>query len=136
MCFEPAIVFLVGAIVIENDVNLAVGGYIADNLIHESLDVGAFLRGRGLGADLSGGDVQGGEHIERAVAPGSAFKSAHDLPAGGLHAAAGPRQCLNTGLLVDAQHQGVFRRGQIEANDIGSLGGKLRVRTCRATNVR
>ena len=39
----------------------------------------------------------------------------------------GPVQRLDLGLLIDAQHDRVLRRGQVEADDVGDLRDQLRV---------
>ena len=43
MLGQPVMVFLVGAVIVEDDVNLLLGGNILDHIIQKRLEVGAFL---------------------------------------------------------------------------------------------
>ena len=125
---KPGVVPLVGVQVVQDDVDLPPGGLIRNDLLHEGLKVGAFLGLRGLAANDAGGDFQGGEQVDGAVTPVGALHPLDDLPAAGLDVAAGSFERLDRGFLVDAEHQGIVRRVQVQANHVGGLGGKLGVR--------
>ena len=76
--------------------------------------------------DLAGRDVEGGEQAGDAV-PGVVV----GLPLGDARAhrqdRLAPLQGLALGLLVDADHDGVLGRVQVEADDVADLGVELRV---------
>jgi hypothetical protein len=60
---EPVVVFLVRAVVVENDMDILVRGNIGGDFVQERLEVGTFLgRGR-LGADHTGEDLEGGQQV-------------------------------------------------------------------------
>jgi hypothetical protein len=125
--FEPVAVFLVGAVVVQDDVYLLGGGCLLHDTVHEGLEVRTLLGGGGCALDLAGGDVERSEKVERAVAPIGALQAAHELAAGGLYIAGLARERLNRRLLLHAEHDGALERIEIEADDLHRLGGKLRV---------
>src|SRR5262249_6014499 len=124
---QPSVIFLMGTIVVEDDVDLPVGRLIFNDLGYESLEVNAFLALRGLTTDDSGSDFQGGEEVDRAMPLVGAFQAPNDPAAARLNITGGPFQSLNRRLFVDAKDQRMFRRVQVQADNIGRFGGKLRV---------
>ena len=56
---QPSFVLFVGTVVVENDVDLAIGGLIFNDLGHEGLEIETLLGLCGLAADEAGGDFQG-----------------------------------------------------------------------------
>ncbi len=58
-----------------------------------------------------------------------ALEALNDLTAAGLNIAGRPFQGLDRRLFVDAEHQRILRRVQIQADNIGRFRGKLRVGT-------
>ncbi len=107
---EPLVVLLVRIEVVQDDVDFAVGGFVNDDLLQESLEIDALLGLGGLAVNDAGGHFEGGEQVNRAMAFVSAFESLDHLPATGLDVAAPALQRLDRGLLVDAQDEGLFRR--------------------------
>ena len=83
----------------------------------------------GLAADDPGGDFQGGEEVDRAMPLVGALEPLNDLAAAGLNIAGRPFQGLDRRLFVDAEHQRMLRRVQVQADNIGRFRGKLRVGT-------
>src|SRR3546814_9693166 len=55
---EPVLVFLVGAQVVQDDVDLPVSGLVCNDLVHEGLKVGPLLGLGGLAADDARGNLQ------------------------------------------------------------------------------
>jgi hypothetical protein len=55
---KPSLVLLMGAVVVEDDVDLAVGRLVCDDLGHEGLEIDALFGLCGLAADDPGGDFQ------------------------------------------------------------------------------
>ena len=78
------------------------------------------------GGDLAGGDLQRREQRRGAV---PLVVVGAPLGQAGLHRQhrRGPVQRLDLGLLVDAQHDRVLRRRQVQPDDVGDLGDQLRV---------
>jgi hypothetical protein len=64
---KPSFVLLMGAVVVEDDVDLPVGRLGLDDLGQEGLEVDALFGLCGLAADDLGGDLQGGKEVDRAV---------------------------------------------------------------------
>lgn len=74
-------------------------------------------------------DLQGGKEIERAVAFIGAFETPHDLAVVRFDIAGLPLQGLDAGLLVHRNDQCVLGRIEIQAHNVGGLGGRLLVGT-------
>src|SRR5271167_4855098 len=89
---KPSFVLLMGTVVVEDDVDLAIGGLVFDNLGHEGLEVDALFGLCGLAADKPGGNFQGGKEVDRAVPLVSALEALDDLTAAGLNIAGRPLQ--------------------------------------------
>ena len=102
-------------------------GLLCDHIVKECLKVHALLCRCNLALDLTGGDLQGGKQVQRAVTFVCALHCAHDLAATGVDITAGSLDGLYRRLLIDTEHQGVVRRVEIQANHVGGLGGKFRV---------
>src|SRR6516165_5347215 len=126
---QPSFVLFVGTVVVENDVDLAIGGLIVNELGHEGLEIDALLGLCGLAADEPGGDFQGGKEVDRAVSLVGALEALDDLTAAGLNIAGRPFQGLDRRLFVDAEHQRVVWGVEVQANNIGRFCRKLRVGT-------
>jgi len=95
VCGKPSLVLLMGAVVVEDDVDLAVGRLVINDLGHEGLEVDALLGLCGLAADDPGGDFQGGEEVDRAMPLVGALEPLNDLAAAGLNIAGRPFQGLD-----------------------------------------
>jgi hypothetical protein len=76
--------------------------------------------------DLTGGQVQRGEQVGDSVAL-VVMGASLDLPGAHRQRRLGPIEGLDAGLLVDAHHDGVLGRVQVEADDIADLVDELRV---------
>src|SRR3546814_4400514 len=92
---EPVLGFLVGAQVVQDDVDLPVSGLVGNDLVHEGLKVGPLLGLGGLAADNARGNLQRGEQVDRAVALVGALHALDDLAAAGLHVASRALQRLD-----------------------------------------
>ena len=64
MCCEPIIIFLVGAQVIENDMNVALGREIGNHFIHEGLKVSTLLGLCRFVADSARRHLQSGKEVD------------------------------------------------------------------------
>src|ERR1700730_5499027 len=124
---QPGIVLLVSGEVVEDDMDLAIGRVLGDEFSHEGLEIDALLGLGGLAANEAGGDFERREQVDRAMPFVGAFEALNNLAAAGQHIPPGPLQRLDRRLLVDAQDQRMFRRVQVEPDDIGGFGGKLLV---------
>ena len=101
---EPRVVPLVGAQIVQDDVNLPLGRLIGDHLIHEGLEVGSFPGLRGLATDDASGNLQRSKEVDRPVTLIRAFDPLDDLAAAGLNVPSCALQCLNGRLSTLAQH--------------------------------
>src|SRR6266481_4885042 len=126
---KPSVVLLMGAVVVEDDVDVAVGRLVFNDLGHEGLEVDALFGLCGLAADDPGGHLQGGEEVDRAMPFVGALEALNDLPAAGLNIAGRPLQGLDRRLFVDTEHQRMLRGVQVQADNIRRFRGKLRVGT-------
>src|SRR5713101_1272425 len=84
---KPSLVLLMGAVVVEDDVDFAVGRLVFNDLGHEGLEVDTLLGLCGLAADDPGGHFQGGEEVDRAMPLVGALEALNDLTAAGLNIA-------------------------------------------------
>lgn len=121
---QPLVILLVDIEAVQDDVDLAVAGFVGDDLLDEGLEVGALLGLRGLPADDAGGHFKGGEQVNGAMALVGALESLDHLPATGLDIAASGLQSLDRGLLVNTQDHGLFRWVQVQSADIYCFGRK------------
>src|SRR6266478_3505882 len=108
---------------VEDDMDLAIGRVLGDEFGHECLEIDALLGLGGLAASEAGGDFERREQVDRAMPFVGAFEALNNLAAAGQHIPPGPLQRLDRRLLVDAQDQRMFRRVQVEPDDIGGFGG-------------
>ena len=76
---QPLIVLLMRTVVVENHMNMVLPRNLADHFLKEGLKVGALLSGSSLRLNGSGGDVQGGKQVDRAVALVGALQPTHQL---------------------------------------------------------
>src|SRR5271166_211247 len=82
---KPSVVLLMSAVVVEDDMDVAVGRLVFNHLGHEGLKVDALLGLCGLAADDPGGHFQGGEEVDRAMPLIGALEALNDLAAAGLN---------------------------------------------------
>ena len=125
MRLEPAVALgLVGVQVVENDMDLAVGigGHHAVHEVEELTAAPPFVVS---GLNLAAGDVESGKQRRRAVSLIGVAMADQGAPVRQLQIALGALQRLDARLLVDRQHDGVLRRVQVEADDLGRLGDEL-----------
>jgi hypothetical protein len=126
MLLQPALVLLVGIEIIQHDVKLAVRKSCND-LVHEAEEFDAPAPLFVLAQNLAGRDIESREQGPRPM-PLVVVALAGQGPCGRqLQIALRPLQGLNRGLLIDAEHDGLAGRVDIEADDIGCLGGKIRI---------
>ena len=85
---QPVLVLLVRIQVVKDDVDLPVGGLVGNHLVHEGLEVCTLLGLRGLAANDSSGELQGGKEVDRTVALVGPLHALDNLAAAGLHVAA------------------------------------------------
>src|ERR1700687_3555889 len=77
--------------------------------------------------DLSGGDFERRKQRRRAMPLVVVALAGQGAAIGQLQIALRSLQSLNRRLFVHAQHNGLLGRGDIEANNIGGFGRKVRV---------
>ena len=129
---EPALDagMLVGAVVVDDEVDIEVRGHVGVDVSEEAQELLVAVARPALGEDLAGGDVQGGKEGGGAVAD-VAVRHAFDVAEPEGQEGLGALQGLGLALLVDAQHQGMVGRVEIEAHDVADLldeegiGGEL-----------
>jgi hypothetical protein len=119
---QPVIVFFVGGVVVQDDVNLLRERYIGNDIIEKGLEVWTLLDCGDLGVDRSCGHIQRSKQVDGAVSLVGAFDAAHDFAAAGLDVASLSLQRLNRWLLVNAEHQCVVRRPQVQADHVCGFG--------------
>ena len=117
---------LVGGQVVQDDVDVEVAGGVQVDPLEEREHVFAGVAAAGLVQDLAGGDVEGGEQVQGAVA---LVVVGHCLGPAPLHwqRRLGAVQGLYLGLLVEAEHCGPLGRVQIQADHVAELGLEVRV---------
>jgi len=64
---QPIFIALVGAEVIQNHVDVPISGLLGDHFVHENLEVHTLLGACGFTAEGTGGHVQNGKQVDRAV---------------------------------------------------------------------
>ncbi len=123
---------LVGAVVVDNEVDIEVRGHVGVNVLEKAQELLVAVARLALGQDLAGGNVQGGEEGGGAVAD-IAMRHAFDVAQSEGQEGLGALQGLGLALLVDAQDQGMVGRVEIEPDDVADLldeegiGGELEV---------
>jgi hypothetical protein len=111
---------LMGAEIVEDDVDVEVVGHVAVDLVQEGHQVGAGMRRADVSDDLAGGDVQGREEIAGAVA---LIVMGGPLRGGGQHRQrwGGSIESLDLRFLVDGEHRRLDRRVHVQADQIADL---------------
>jgi hypothetical protein len=114
----------VRAVIVEDDVDGLVGRDLALDGIEEADELLMAVSLHAAPDDLAFEDIEGGEQGGRAV---TLIVMRHGPGAALLHrqAGLGTVERLDLGLFVDAEHQGVGGRIDIEADDVAHLGGEL-----------
>jgi hypothetical protein len=117
---------LVGGEVVEDDMYVEVVGDLAVDLVQERDEVRSGVGLAQVGDDLAGGDLQGGNQVQGAVA---------DVVVGGLlrggrqhrQGRCGPVERLDLRLLVDGVDRGRDRWGQAQADQVADLLDLVRI---------
>ncbi len=125
---QPVMILLVCAVVIEDHMNRLIVRNVGDPFFHERLEIWAFLGLGGLRLDLTWGDIERGEQIDRAMPFVGALHAPYNFAAAGAYVPGLSFQRLNRRLLVDADHEGVLRRTEIQADNIRCLCRELWIR--------
>ena len=126
IALQPPVILLgVPAEVVEHDMELRrrVG---RDDFVHEIQEFTAALPEPVGGNDLPRGHLAGREKRAAPVPLVPVAAPHHRLPVGEAQPSLLPFDSLDAGLLVHADHDGVYRRGEVELHDIGRLRGELR----------
>ncbi len=108
--------------------NLLIVWNVGDQIVYERLEIWAFLGTGGLRVDLTCGDIERGEPVDRAMPFVGALHAPYNFAAVGAYVSGLSFLRLNRRLLVDADHEGVLRRTEIQADNIRCLCRELRVR--------
>ena len=114
----------VGGEIVEDDVNLLPRRAQGDDLLQKGDELAAGMAGGGFAVDATGGGIERGIQGERSVAivlEAVAFGASRRERQDGIETIQG----LNGGLLIDAEHGGVLRRAQIQAEDVGRLAFEI-----------
>jgi hypothetical protein len=120
----------VGAVVVDDQVNVQVLRHELLDLPEEAQELLVPVARPALGEHLAGGHVQGGEQGGGAVADVVMRHTLHVTQAHGQQRLS-PLQGLDLRILVDAEHQGLVGRVQVETDDVTDLldkegvGGEL-----------
>lgn len=64
---EPIVIFLVGAVIVEDDMDLSLSGDARNDFVQKQLEVGALLGYGVLSLDRACGNVERGKQIDRAM---------------------------------------------------------------------
>jgi hypothetical protein len=105
---QPLVVFLVRAVVVEDDVNLLIVWNINDQLVHERLKVRALLGVSRLRFDFARSDIECGKQVDRAMSLVSALQSPHDFAAAGEYVWSAMLQVLL--LRRESRSRGLLKR--------------------------
>ena len=128
MTLKPAIAFrLVRVEIAQDEVNLA-AGMVGDDLIHEveKLSPAAALIVTGLYGPAE--HIKSRKERRGSVALVAVREAGERLTVGKSNPALRTFERLDRGLLVHAQDQPIFWWIQLKSNNVGGLGGELRVR--------
>ena len=118
---------LVGCVVVEHQMDIERGGDISLDVAQEREELLVAVAMLAFGHDRAGGDVQGGEQRRGAVADvvvGHPFNVAQ--PHGQHRLCAVQR--LHLAFLIDAEHQCLIRRVEIQPHNVPDLLGEIRIR--------
>src|SRR5712691_3115551 len=128
MLGEPGldVVVFVGAVVVDDQVQLALAGELAVEVAEELEELLVSVARQALADDAAVERVEGGEQGGGAVA---FVVVGHRAGAAFLHRQARlcPVQCLDLALLVDAEHERLLRRVEVEPDDVCELLAEARV---------
>ncbi len=117
---------LVSREVVSDDVNLFFLGLVGHDIGEKRNKLGRSVPCGGLAQHLTGLGIEGGVQRERAVA--EILKSVTlCAPRRQWQHRIESVQRLNCRLFIDTEHHGVLRRIQVQPDDIGSLGLKVRI---------
>jgi hypothetical protein len=111
---------LVGGVIVEHEVEVEIGGHRLFDRVEELTELDRAVALVAAANDPSGGDVERGKQRGGAVAD-IVVAAPLGLSRPHRQQGLGTVQRLDLRLLVDAQHQGVLGRGQIEPDDIAPL---------------
>src|ERR1017187_2130445 len=117
---------LVGAVVVENEVEVEFRGYLLFQWMEESDELFAAMARQATTDDLAVEDIEGGKQWGGSVPLGImrlAFRQSR--PQGQTRS--GSVQRLDLALFIDAEYQGPVWRVEIQANDVPHLVFKLRI---------
>ena len=117
---------LVGGVIVEHQMDVEIGRH---GLFDRGQEPAEFDRAVALVAtadDPAGGDVQGGEQRGRAVAL-VVMAASLDLPRSHRQQRLGAVERLDLRLFIDAQHQGMVGRVEVEPDDVAHLVDKQRI---------
>ena len=110
--------------IVQDDVNLLPRGAQGYDLLQKGDELTAGMAGGGFAVDATGGGIERriqGERAVPVVLEAVAFGASRRERQHGIETVQG----LNGGLLINAEHGGVLRRAQIEAEDVGRFGFEL-----------
>ena len=107
----------VGGVVVDDQMDRQIFGYLAVDGAQELHELLVAVPGQTLSDDRAGEHVEGGEQSGGAVA---SVIVGHRLSAAGDHRqrGLGAVECLHRGLFVGAQHDRLFRRIHVQADDV------------------
>src|SRR5208282_4311092 len=110
--------------IVEDDVDFALrmGG---DDPVHEIEELDASASFIVAAADCAADDIQRLKTAWLSHGAGSMRLAGHRPPVGRLEVALRAFERLDGRLFVDGEHDGVVRRGQVEPDDVGRLGGEF-----------
>ena len=115
---------LVGGVVVEDQMQIEMGGGLAINLPEEGQELVCPMAGQTFADDFAGRDVERGKKRRSAVAllimghgSGAAFLQ--------RQARLGAIESLNLAFFVDGQHKRPLRRVEVEADDVLDLNGEV-----------
>ena len=98
-----------------------------DNFVHEVEELPSAAALIVSGLDFAGDDIERGEEGAGSVANVFVGSTGQRPAVGQAQPPLFAFQGLNTGFLIDRQHHGVLRRGQLQPHDVRGFGGKFRV---------
>src|SRR2546426_8903310 len=111
---------LVGAVVIEDEMDVERGGDTVVHVLQESEEFLMAMPTLALREDLAVGDVERREKSRRAMA-GVVVRDAFDVPEAQGQIRLRAFERLNLALLVHAEHEGMIRRIEVEADDVADF---------------
>ena len=113
-------------VVVDDEMDLEVWGHRRLDVAQEPEELLVAMVGLTLGEHATGGEIQRGKQRRRPV-PDVVMGDALDVAQPQGKERLGAFQGLDLALLVDAQHQRLVRRMEVEADDVPDLLGEERV---------